>query len=267
MSAELRRAKPLLGTIVEIGATGQGAETAITEAFAAIETIHNLMSFHDAGSDISRLNNSKIGEAVTVDSQTYHVLQFAQHLSRLSNGVFDVTIGKILYSDDANSNYKNLELLPANQLIRNSDIWVDLGGIAKGYAVDCATKILQAKCESGIVNAGGDLRIFGKKQPIHIRNPKNAGAIMFLGEYNNCSIASSSSLFAESLVSAIEKKRVDWEYGVTVIATECMAADALTKIVRLNPPNLSEIITHYNATALLVQEGGFQMLVQKERAA
>jgi thiamine biosynthesis lipoprotein len=60
---QLRRMRPLLGTFVEIRATGASSrlETAVRAAFAAIERVQRLMSFHDPRSDVSRINSAQPG--------------------------------------------------------------------------------------------------------------------------------------------------------------------------------------------------------------
>src|SRR5690349_7463025 len=95
----MRRARPLLGTFVEIrssGATRAGTERAIDAAFATIESEHRLMSFHDAGSDVWRLNRDAHDRAVAVDPWTYRVLETALDLHRRSGGVFDIAVASML---------------------------------------------------------------------------------------------------------------------------------------------------------------------------
>src|SRR5262245_33576570 len=98
-SSSARRAQPWLGTFVEIDATGSSAASvhaAIDDAFAAVATVHRLMSFHDAASDVSRLNRRAAVEAVRVHPWTYDVLQAARDLRRRSDGAFDVTVAPAL---------------------------------------------------------------------------------------------------------------------------------------------------------------------------
>ena len=79
----MRRARPLLGTFVEveaIGAAEPALERAIALAFDAIERVHCLMSFHDPDSDLSRLNRHAASEPVTVDPWTFKVLDRARML-------------------------------------------------------------------------------------------------------------------------------------------------------------------------------------------
>src|SRR5215471_2997844 len=93
--ASIRRARPLLGTFVEIAATGStvdAAEAAVEAAFSAVATVHRLMSFHDTDSDVSRLNRGAALHAVKVDHRTYQVLETARDLHRRSGGMFDISV-------------------------------------------------------------------------------------------------------------------------------------------------------------------------------
>jgi FAD:protein FMN transferase len=95
----LRRLRPYLGTFVEIavkGASAAAMEEAAEAAFAAIRTVHRLMSFHDESNDVSRLNQSGFETAVTVHPWTFQVLETALDLHRRSNGTFDIRIAPYL---------------------------------------------------------------------------------------------------------------------------------------------------------------------------
>ena len=96
MPIQLRRARPLLGTLVEITARGQREaelKHAIAAAFVAVARVHELMSFHEPTSDVGRVNRLAHRVAVRVHPWTWKVLETAQHLSRLTAGAFDITIG------------------------------------------------------------------------------------------------------------------------------------------------------------------------------
>src|SRR5215467_860684 len=95
----LRRARPLLGTFVEITvahAAPDLVEAAVEAAFDAIARVHQRMSFHDPLSDVSRLNNHAAAGAVTVDPWTFQVLEAAVELHRRSAGAFDVGVAPVL---------------------------------------------------------------------------------------------------------------------------------------------------------------------------
>src|SRR6185437_14298893 len=94
-SSEVRRARPLLGTFVEIAVDGwcaDSAHCAIDAAFAAIEEVQRRMSFHDPASTLSRLNREAAQRAVPVDAWTFAVLRAAARVHRVSGGAFDVTV-------------------------------------------------------------------------------------------------------------------------------------------------------------------------------
>src|SRR5262252_5228421 len=93
-SSNLRRARPLLGTIVEVSVHGTPSSLAhaLEAAFAAVAAVHRLMSFHDAASDVSRLNRDALHAPVRVDPRTWSVLAAARRVSAASSGLFDVTV-------------------------------------------------------------------------------------------------------------------------------------------------------------------------------
>src|SRR5882724_1081294 len=89
-SDSIRRARPLLGTFVEIGVTGEAAfamEAAVDAAFEAVANVHRLMSFHAADSDVSRLNRQAGLRPTRVHAWTFEVLEAAVEMHRRSNGI------------------------------------------------------------------------------------------------------------------------------------------------------------------------------------
>ena len=95
-STNLRRARPLLGTFVEIDvadADASHAEDAVEAAFAVVAEVHRLMSFHDPESDISRLNRYAAFSPVAVDPWTAKVLHKARVLFEATDGLFDCAVG------------------------------------------------------------------------------------------------------------------------------------------------------------------------------
>src|SRR2546423_4321797 len=92
------RMRPLLGTVVEIRAGGPAmvATAGIDAAFARVERVQRLMSFHDPASDVARINAAPAGRTVVVDSETYAVLRHALDLGQESDGVFDITVAPSL---------------------------------------------------------------------------------------------------------------------------------------------------------------------------
>jgi thiamine biosynthesis lipoprotein len=96
---DLRRARPLLGTVVEIAVTAPDharGHAAIDAAFAAVARVHRLMSFHEPESDVSRLNRAAAAAPVAVHPWTATVLEAAAEFRAASAGLFDVSIARHL---------------------------------------------------------------------------------------------------------------------------------------------------------------------------
>jgi FAD:protein FMN transferase len=275
----MRRARPMLGTIVEITVDGAEdvQESGINEAFAAIARVHELMSFHDATSDVARINTVPAGRSIIVDPHTYSVIAFAHELSQLSHGAFDITTAPVLVQNgflpDAwpgiaapHSTFRDLELLADCCVRWRKKGCIDLGGIAKGYAVDCA--IWTLRCEgitTAIVNAGGDLRCFGEPQPIHLRHPETPTALIYLGGLADAAFATSAGYFSgiesgehriDPIVDPKQRACVSWNGSVSVAAADCMVADALTKIVRLDPQVAPRVLERFEAQAFVMDAQG-----------
>jgi thiamine biosynthesis lipoprotein len=280
-SNKISRARPLLGTFVEIGIGAGEPVEAIDAAFDEIALIHRLMSFHEANSDVSRLNRAPIGESVEIDALTYEVLSAAFSFSEDSGGAFDVTVGARLMeagflprfagveSPDADSCYLDIAMLRNNRVMRRRHAIVDLGGIAKGYAVDRAIGVLQ-KCgvRDAIVNAGGDLRMFGSPRPVHIRHPEDASKAFFVGMLADVAVATSSGVYAQTntgraldpVVDPRQRALRNWNCGITVMAPNCMAADALTKVIRFAPRRAAKMLTRHGGRALAANCRGIRVL-------
>ena len=141
---------------------------------------------------------------------------------------------------------------------------LDLSGIAKGYAVDLAIRsLVKAGMSAGKVNAGGDLRVFGAtEQLINVRAPNAHTQLIPLLTLTQGAAATSAGYYSERLhqgrlVTPIihPHSKVACESGrsVTVLAKDCMTADALTKVVYANPRGAAEVLNSYKARALIVE--------------
>ena len=280
----IRRAKPLLGTFVEIQASGAGPadlNAGIDAAFDAVAKVHRLMSFHEPDSDVSRLNQFACSHPVSVDPWTYEVLRMAVELQFRSRGAFDITIAPVLqalgllpgvgegWRDVQRRRSPNQVELLGDRLVRFSGpgIRIDLGGIAKGFAVDRARDALRGfGVVNGLVNAGGDLAAFGPDpQTVSIRNPVDPQSFMCGISIQNQALASSARRFDpfqsdettnSAIIDPITQLPSCSIDGATVRAPSCVIADALTKVVMIAGTSATDLLEHYRAGALLVLADG-----------
>ncbi len=261
----MRRARPLLGTIVEIeveGVAQADAERAIARAFEAVSLVQRLMSFHDAGSDIGRINRAAFRESVVVHPWTARVLRHAAAFHAASNGLFDCAVGfelmrrELLPSKDLDHVCKgdfSAVCLSEDRAVRlTAPVAIDLGGIAKGYAVDRAIASLRAagvRCAS--VNAGGDLRVMGEiEQPIHVHVPGRG--LLQAGFLRNGAIATSSSIATVGRSGAPKSPgSITDRRAYSVVAPSCIVADALTKLLVQSGEPQHPCFGRFGATAFI----------------
>jgi thiamine biosynthesis lipoprotein len=272
---EIRRCRPLLGTLVDVACNG--SPDTINCAFGVMEKVHRLMSFHDPTSDVVRINRDASREPVKIHPWTWHVLKYAKELSSNSDGVFDITVGRELvklgYLPRPNKRFggggswEDIILDDEFKVRFRRAVVVDLGGIAKGFAVDRAVEALKDNgVAAGSVSAGGDLRVFGPaSQLICVRHPaepiRMAGALRL----HEGALATSGIYFARRrlrgryvgpLLDGRTRRVARASISVTVGAVECMTADAFTKIVFALRERAAPLLAQYSADALVLEADG-----------
>jgi thiamine biosynthesis lipoprotein len=123
---------------------------------------------------------------------------------------------------------------------------VDLGGIAKGYALDCAIgRLRESGVERALIDAGGDVAAFGPAVTIGIRDPRDPGRCALTLSLQEAALASSGRYFtADSHACALldGRSRAPYRAGgaVSVRAPDGISADALTKVVLFAAPSIAE---------------------------
>lgn len=243
-----------MGTYVEIAVfDGTDDATAVNAAFAAIDRVASSMSFHDATSDLSRMNRCAPVEAVRVDPWTMQVLELARTLFDVSDGQFDCTVGFDLVdagllpshgpriASDARASFADVLLLDDGTVRFEKPLAIDLGGLAKGFAVDQAIEVLRAHgIASAVVNAGGDLRVLGSTPlPIHVRRLDPTPTLHPAGTLADGAFASSCShrlragaaQSPSALIDTTDGRAIDSFLTYSVIAPTCAVADGLTKVL------------------------------------
>jgi FAD:protein FMN transferase len=259
-----KRAKPLLGTLVEISieaATEAAFVYATDLAFAQVAEVHRAMSFHEADSDLRRLAREPAGSVLGISAHTACVLRIALQIEAQSNGVFNAAVAPALAAcgllpmpDGARAPQarclgRAIELLGDDCLRVLAPVWVDLGGIAKGYAVDCAVAALQAAgVASGLVNAGGDMRAFGAhRHPVHLRFADGLKAVASLQDAALASSCNAGQSVASPHIDSQSGRGVRSAQSIVVQAASAAVADALTKVAMQDPVAADRLCTELRA--------------------
>lgn len=220
------------------------------------------MSPYQPESELSRLNRRAPGEAVTVSKELFDVIAQAQHFSRLSDGAFDVTFASVGHRYDYRQrqkptegeinallpliDYRHLQLDEKARTIHyaRSGVVIDLGGIAKGYAVDRGCAILaDAGVKHAIVTAGGDSRILGDRRGrlwmVGIKNPRGEGHVIKL-PVENLAVSTSGDYerYFEAdgtryhhILNPVTGKSVSGVRSVTILGDNATLTDAMSTTV------------------------------------
>ncbi|MBI1952035.1 MAG: FAD:protein FMN transferase [Acidobacteria bacterium] len=287
-----------MGTAVEI-AVAQASPDRAGEAIAAgmgeVERLDRLLSHFRADSEIGRINRRAGKEETLVSSETLEVIEKALHVSRLSGGAFDPTIGPVfrlwnfregkipppaaLRERLSLVDYRKVRLdrIRSTVFLARSGMELDLGAVAKGYAVDRASAVLRGRgIENFLINAGGDLRVGGGKGKgvpweIGIRHPRLSSGLIARLRLTQAAVATSGD-YEKFFLRGGERYHhiLDPATGlparkcqsVTVLAPEALPADALaTAVFVLGPERGLDLVFRLEGVhVLLVNRRGNVLL-------
>jgi FAD:protein FMN transferase len=262
----VRRTVPVMGTIAEIAVVARDerhAHAAITAAFAELHGVERLMTRFNGSSDIGRANAGAYGAPVVVSAATAAVIAEGVRWAALDGSAFDPCIGRAAELWDVTrrteppqhdavralagrSLYRGLELGRSGAgdvvVFRDRDMALDLGGIAKGYAVDRAVATLREwGVTDALVNAGGDLYALGRSADgdawqVGIRSPADPDRLSGSLPLTDRGVATSGDYeqyfdhagrrYHHLLDPATAAPRIARTHSLTVTADTCMSADA-----------------------------------------
>jgi len=258
----------LMGTLVEIEAHHPDislARRGVEAGLDGMAEIDRLMSIFRRDSEISRVNRLAGTAPLLVGKDTFSVLTEAQPLARQNGGALDVTVLPLMRLWAVAAKHGRVPTRPEldctlglvdsaalfldgrcrSVLLRQPGMGIDLGGIAKGYAVDVAVEALQTcGIQSGMVNAGGDLRVLGRnrdKTPwgIGLRHPLRPSQLLLSILVQDESVATSGNYFRYFTIGGRQYGHVlnprtgapaETALSTTVIAKSAMRADGLATV-------------------------------------
>ena len=260
------REEAIMGTAirVELWCDGRAAaEAAMAAVMAEMHRIDRAMSPHRPDSELSRINQRAARAPVRLSDEMFRLVERALHFSKLSDGAFDISYAAVgqLYdyrrgirpSDAALDRarqavgWQHLHLDPRTRCLRfaRPGMRIDLGGFAKGHAVDNAAAILaQRGIRHAIVSAGGDSRVVGDRrgQPwtVAIRHPRRAAEVVAVLPLVDVSISTSGDyerffehdgVRCHHLIDPRSGRSPDSVHSVTILADDGLSSEALSKCV------------------------------------
>lgn len=275
----MRRNQPLLGTYVEIWIEELNEKNVqqnffyqeiCNVVFHEIKKVQDLMSIHDVGSEISKLNRLSHTDKkleLRIHPWTYEVLLIAKKICEETDGLFDCGIGQYAKHKNSQKYYelgiRSIDFLDVNHIMIKGPIRFDLGGIAKGYAIDRGIEILKNfGIENASINAGGDMRVVGKNDhAIYLKESDFGNAYIYLGDLNDGAIATSSTRFGRTtkkggmsyLINPRTRKCIEDDLSYSIIAPTCVVADCLTKALAIEKNLHASYFKKFGAIPIIVE--------------
>jgi len=215
--AWLSRDEAIMGTAIRVELWSEdrsAGEAAIDAVMAEMHRIDRAMSPYKTESELSRINREAAARAVPVSAEMFGLLERSVEFSKLSGGAFDITYASAGHLYDYRHGIKPNEQMLAQAVAavgyqhlvfdRNArtvrfardGVRIDLGGFAKGHAVDQGAQILKCRgVKHAIVTAGGDSHILGDRHgrpwTIAIRDPRSAGQVVAVLPLEDVAISTS----------------------------------------------------------------------------
>jgi len=290
----------VMGTFAHVVVVAKDTETArrcIETAFAEIDKVDELMSDYKSDSEIGIVNKNAAEHAVQVGEATFEVLQRSVEFSRLTEGAFDITVGPLvdlfraakekqvapeqeeIEKAKSKVGYEKLILDKTNKTVQFTveGMRLDLGGIAKGYAIDKAIEAMKKNGALGaMVDIGGDIRCFGvpakgkDRWLIGLQDPNlnedSSGGLVLKLRIADGAIATSGDYQQFVLIEGKKYSHIiDRQTGsgaegpssVTIIADNATDADALATAVSVmgTEKGLALIEKLPNTEAIVVPSG------------
>jgi len=256
----------IMGTVITVElwhADDNLGQKQVDAIMAEMHRIDALMSSYKPESELSAVNAAAAQGPVTVSKELLGMIETALEYSDITNGAFDITYASAgQYYDYRNNkkpdeaqlqaalpaiNFRHVKINTAASTVEflYPGVRIDLGGIAKGYAVDRGMRLLQqAGITTALISAGGDTRVIGKRwdRPWHIgiRNPRDEDSIVSMIPLENSAISTSGDYERYFVEDGVRYHHIlDPKTGAStheilsssIIGTSATATDALSTSV------------------------------------
>ena len=264
----INRKELLMGTTVSVTIYDSTDEKILDKIFKKVKELEETLSINENGTLVDKINNAAGIKPIEVDDDTYTIIKKGVEYSKLSDGLFDISIGPIVKlwniglpearvptQEEINEklplvNYEDIELNDEEQTVylKRKGMMLDLGGIAKGYTADIISDILTEEgVKSAIIDLGGNIfthgsKVDGSDWKVGIQNPFNTrGNIVATISASNKSIVTSgiyeryieeNGKFYHHILSPFTGYPYENEIaGITIVSDNSIDGDALSTSV------------------------------------
>ena len=260
------REEAIMGTSVQVELWASDRRAGELAAAAVMDEMHRIdraMSPHKPGSELCRINREAARQPVPLSEEMFNLLARALDFSRLTEGAFDISyaaVGQLydyrkhlrpseqaLQAARACVGWQHLQLEPRARTLRfaREGVRIDLGGFAKGHAVDRAVTLLARRgVRHAYVSAGGDSRVLGDRRgrpwSVAIRDPRRASERVAVLPLEDVSVSTSGDYERyfevggerlHHLIDPATGKSPNGVRSVTILASDGLSSEALSKAV------------------------------------
>ncbi len=283
----------VMDTVCTVKAGGNNSEAAVKSAFSKISEIAEKTDFFSDKSEVGVINNLPADTEYTLSEDVFNIIDTALSVSEKSDGAFDITVAPVsslwkkaqndkalpdnsLISDALkNVGYKNLILNKDTHTLKkaSADTEIDLGGCAKGYAADCAAKILKEhNIDYGIIDLGGNIVTVGKnpkssdgKWSIGIQRPFSQNGEIFTAVSTEESAVVTSGIYQRyfekdgKIYHHIVNPKTGYpseskHKGASIVSSSALLADCLSTACMVLPEDKAEALSAGFDTRLIYSD-------------
>jgi thiamine biosynthesis lipoprotein len=262
----IKHEEAIMGTAITVELWTADRHQGEAAAAAVMDEMHRIdraFSPHKPNSELSRINRDAGTQPVVLSDEMFSLVYRALEFSQLSGGAFDISyaaVGQLydyrqrvrpsaqaLQQARALVGWQKLLLDPDTRTLRfaKDGMRIDLGGFAKGHAVDRAAALLQRRgITNAIVSAGGDSRVLGDRRgrpwSVAIRDPRRAGEVVAVLPLEDVSVSTSGDyerFFDDGdervhhLIDPATGRSPAHVHSVTILAPDGLTSEALSKTV------------------------------------
>lgn len=217
----------LMGTYAYIELPSQNLNLT---AYKYLKEIEMKLSDYIDSSEVSKINLNAGNKFVRVSDITLEVIKSSIEISQKTWGFFDITVGALtinakrlgnISEDSAIKliNFKDIVIFGDSVMLARKGMAIDLGGIGKGFAIEKTYNCLRSN--SGFISIGGDMKVWGHKRTLAIKNPIEDGVLVQMVNSKNVSISTSGN-YLRKHIETVDDRIVQ----ITVAHENATFADA-----------------------------------------
>ena len=222
------------------------AEQAANAAFKKIDGLEDDLSRFKPNSEVAQINSLQKGEVLKLNQNIFECLNIANHIYKITNGIFDVTAGNIidLWKNGPDEKPENISDFGMNKIILDEtnftitllsdNLTIDLGGIGKGYAIDQAIELLSEwEINNALIHSGSTVKAIGKFAekdgwPVTISNPLNNSQTITEILLQNSSLSGSGKQKGTHIINPFTSLPIKDRSGAWAISESAAISDAMS---------------------------------------